>query len=78
MNFFLFFLDIRSFNATEIYNKTCLSTAIEHSDLIGLKEVKKCSLGLNNSEYEEEVPYITGNVLWGFINLQFSSFYYQF
>ena len=59
-----FFSDIRVFNATETFNKTCLSSAIETSDLIGSKEVKQCSLGLGTSEYEEEVPYISGNILW--------------
>ena len=61
---FVHFKDIRAFNATQTYNKTCLSSVIQTSELIGLNEVKPCTLEQNISEYEEEIPYITGNTLW--------------
>ena len=56
--------DIKVFNATQSFNKTCLSSTIQTSNLIGLNEVENCVLGQNSSEYEEGIPYITGNTLW--------------
>ena len=56
--------DIKVFNATQSFNKTCLSSTIQTSNLIGLNEVNNCVLGQNSSEYEEGIPYITGNTLW--------------
>ena len=62
--FFPFLSDIKVFNATQSFNKTCLSSTIQNSNLIGLNEVENCVLGQNSSEYEEGIPYITGNTLW--------------
>ena len=62
--FSLFLSDIKVFNATQSFNKTCLSSTIQNSNLIGLNEVENCVLGQNSSEYEEGIPYITGNTLW--------------
>ena len=59
-----FLSDIKVFNATQSFNKTCLSSTIQNSNLIGLNEVENCVLGQNSSEYEEGIPYITGNTLW--------------
>ena len=63
-NFSPFLSDIKVFNATQSFNKTCLSSTIQNSNLIGLNEVENCVLGQNSSEYEEGIPYITGNTLW--------------
>merc|ERR1739844_838082 len=47
------FADIRAFNSTQTFDKECLSSALQTSELIGLNEVKPCTLEQNISEYEE-------------------------
>ena len=58
--------DIRVFNATQTFNKSCLSTTLVNSDLIGSDEVQKCALGQAEDTVEEAIPYIAGNTLWAF------------
>ncbi len=61
-----FFSDIRVYNGTDTFNKTCLSSALETISSIGMNEVKACTLGEPATAIEEAIPYIAGNTLWAF------------
>jgi hypothetical protein len=64
------FPNIREFNSTlHYYNATCLSPLLQ-SDRVEASYVDECALGKDgmvgefDSDIEEGVPYITGNILW--------------
>jgi len=66
------FPNIRSYNATlHFYNSTCLDGYIKGgASLVAAERVDECAIGKNDmvgefdSDIEEGVPYVTGNILW--------------
>merc|ERR1719173_44527 len=66
------FPNIRSYNATlHFYNSTCLDGFIKGgASLVAAESVDECAIGKNDmvgefdSDIEEGVPYVTGNILW--------------
>jgi len=65
------FPNIREFNSTlHYYNATCLSSSLDGGDRVPASSVAGCALGKDgmvgefDSDIEEGVPYITGNILW--------------
>lgn len=64
------FPNIREFNSTlHYYNATCLTSFLQ-DDRVAASSVAECALGKDgmvgefDSDIEEGVPYITGNILW--------------
>jgi len=66
------FPNIRAFNSTlHFYNSSCLDASLTAGeDRVAAAAVKGCALGRDDmvgefdSDIEEGVPYITGNILW--------------
>lgn len=58
------YADIKVFNATAMYNSSCLQSVVGDGSLIASEKVSKCAQGSFGNEIEEGIPYIAGNTLW--------------